>query len=425
MAQEFLDQLLRTENTVQLNNHKDSSCMICLQPYGTLNSSTGAVEVQVRLPCSHLVGSFCIATWLQDNNSCPVCRRKFFPAQPRPCLEHGIMSERRSSTVRERGRHEQYSIIIEPTEGLGENHPFNPFFRNLTSRRGARRIVFRDETELLSTCEWFCGHLRLGREIEEMACSIIKPLLRMLQNHGHSADCISAMSVYVAWHLSNADGDVAEFLANLSDTSDVSQAEIRSTYRNVHFFRNNLIVPDVLPGLARRHMDRILAFLPTPDPENGTAEGEEENSGEGGISEDAVPNPTDFAEVDEQNWYVWAEIHEKLAAALGNAELLDRVLKLSGYILWSLNHHSGTFHGSAQYKEAICVFTASHMMIGEGMSYSDVADVYGVSERALRKGYRYIFSRRNELLDFGATVFMNTHRVLNALPALRWPSPRS
>ena len=94
MSEAFLRQLLRVENSVQ---EQPNSCFICYTEYGTLCEKTGTVEVAIRLPCKHIVGSRCIATWLDPtggaSNSCPVCRHKFFPAQPRPYLEHGIIED--------------------------------------------------------------------------------------------------------------------------------------------------------------------------------------------------------------------------------------------------------------------------------------------------------------------------------------------
>ncbi|CAD6580019.1 MAG: transcription initiation factor IIB [Alectoria sarmentosa] len=93
MAAAFLGLLLRVENSVQPNSGE--RCIICFTAYGTLCNETGVVEWEIRLPCNHTVGSSCIATWLGPtgaaNNSCPVCRFVFFPAQPRPYLEHGVI----------------------------------------------------------------------------------------------------------------------------------------------------------------------------------------------------------------------------------------------------------------------------------------------------------------------------------------------
>ena len=95
MAEAFLSDLLRVENSVQPNSSE--RCIICLTECGTLCPETGIVEWEIRLPCHHVVGSRCIAKWLGPtegaNNRCPICRYVFFPAQPRPYLEHGITGD--------------------------------------------------------------------------------------------------------------------------------------------------------------------------------------------------------------------------------------------------------------------------------------------------------------------------------------------
>lgn len=91
MSELFLADILKIENSVKSDSSQP--CCICLQDFGTLTSNTGVIECGVRLPCSHCVGSSCIATWLGSNNTCPVCRHVFFPAQPRPYLEHGITAD--------------------------------------------------------------------------------------------------------------------------------------------------------------------------------------------------------------------------------------------------------------------------------------------------------------------------------------------
>ena len=75
----------------------ESRCMICLNSYGAETKDDGAVEAAVRLPCGHDVGAECIRTWLSPDkeakNSCPACRMSFFPAQPRPYMEHGVFED--------------------------------------------------------------------------------------------------------------------------------------------------------------------------------------------------------------------------------------------------------------------------------------------------------------------------------------------
>lgn len=55
-----------------------------------MSRETGLIELQLRLPCGHVVGSGCVAVRLKANNSCPFCRWEFFPAQPRQDLEDSM-----------------------------------------------------------------------------------------------------------------------------------------------------------------------------------------------------------------------------------------------------------------------------------------------------------------------------------------------
>ena len=50
----------------------DRNCSICLTAY--VNG-----EQPLRLPCSHVFGRDCLRTWLEEHNSCPLCRRELFP----------------------------------------------------------------------------------------------------------------------------------------------------------------------------------------------------------------------------------------------------------------------------------------------------------------------------------------------------------
>ena len=81
MAETFLNDLLQTANIVPADD-QDRDCVICLQETGTISRESGLFELQIRLPhCGHVVGSGCITIWLKENNSCPLCRREFFPLE--------------------------------------------------------------------------------------------------------------------------------------------------------------------------------------------------------------------------------------------------------------------------------------------------------------------------------------------------------
>ncbi len=88
MSEAFFTQILRAESSVQPDGE---SCCICLQQYGTISPESGLVETEVRLPCNHAFGSACIVRWLQNSNTCPICRETFIPPTHRPSIEPAIM----------------------------------------------------------------------------------------------------------------------------------------------------------------------------------------------------------------------------------------------------------------------------------------------------------------------------------------------
>ena len=51
---------------------KESECVFCLESF----SIEGAVK---RLQCGHIFHPECLNTWLQDNNTCPICRAPVTP----------------------------------------------------------------------------------------------------------------------------------------------------------------------------------------------------------------------------------------------------------------------------------------------------------------------------------------------------------
>ncbi|KAL9068289.1 MAG: hypothetical protein Q9161_006315 [Pseudevernia consocians] len=385
MAQEFLSQLLRIENTVQVDELEARTCMICLESYGTLNSSTGAVELQVRLPCDHLVGTFCIATWLRDNNNCPACRKTFFPAQPRPYLEHEIINDR-------------------PSENT-------------------RTMDFRDGNDPVEFCDWLCSELVLNGDILEVAQSMCEPLWGRFNDH--SPECNAAICVYIAWHLLTPDSSVATFLADLSHTVLLGEDLIRSTYRLIYPDRMRLIVPEILPRLARFNMEGIHAFLPTPSLDNPIINREEDNDREGRTSDGTEHDTVDSAENDERGLGDEDEFREQLIEVLGDEYLFGIIEDMTAEILVVMDTSSQLAGRSAQLRIAVCAFMACHLR-GVEISYSEVARIYGVGERTLREGYADAFDRRSVLVLYQLAETIgngNLERVLGALPALNWPPP--
>lgn len=200
MAEAFLYDLLQMQNSVQ---NKDETCAICMEGYGTLCRETGTIEVEMRLPCNHSIGSACIATWLKEHNSCPICRREFFPAQPRPYLEHGILDGHENGEIEDEGD--------------------RPSVRELNHN--------------------FCAQLGLDMQITVVSGLIIQKLVEMERwNEDHTEWCIVAVSIYIASFLAGEPRSAREVAA----VTRVDAHHIRYTYDLIYPEREQIVDADFL-----------------------------------------------------------------------------------------------------------------------------------------------------------------------------------
>ena len=226
MAEKFLYQLLRMENRVKNVHDEEERCSICLEEYGTLSRETGTIEVEVRLPCNHCTGSACIATWLKDHNSCPMCRQEFFPAQPRPYLEHGIMGDG------EEDEENQYADIDEDEIDADDYDHF---------RRSESEITIK---ELI---EEYCQKLLLADNIPTLSLFIARKLSEWNRwTQSHTKWCVAAVSIYVASFVSREPRSPRDIYI----VSLVEEDHIRSTYEDVHPLREYLADDDMTEFLC-------------------------------------------------------------------------------------------------------------------------------------------------------------------------------
>ena len=179
MAEQFLRQLLGTQNQVS-SDEKHSQCSICLEKCGEMSHETGLIELPVRLPCQHIVGSGCISHWLQTNNTCPMCRRVFFPAQSDPDTA-------------------ELDIIEMPADGP-------PPAQDLTTRglilSGPAVSCLGYLREMRRLCDDYCTRLHLQPGIATIAvvlfCNLLTPGPSNVVLQDCSNDLVVAMSIYIA-----------------------------------------------------------------------------------------------------------------------------------------------------------------------------------------------------------------------------------
>ena len=186
MSEAFLSELLQKSNIVSLEGEQ---CGICLEEYNTPSRETGTSEVAIRLPCNHIIGSACIATWLKDTNStCPICRREFFQAQSRPHFEHGVFDG-------------------EESEDEGDE---------------------REATEII---EDFCDQLGLDMEVSMISKYLFQNLIdSWVLDESHTERCVIAVSIYMGSHITRNPVSPRE----IAEIAGVDAGHIRETYDTIH-----------------------------------------------------------------------------------------------------------------------------------------------------------------------------------------------
>ena len=240
MAEAFLHELLQTSNSVQSDTQ--DHCVICLQETGTMSPETGFIELMLRLPCSHLVGSGCIAMWLKENNSCPICRDVFFPAQPRPYLDHDVMEDQE-----------------EETEGEVEDE----------EEEEDRRLL------LERMCQDYCLQLELNRRTTEIAQVIILNIVHTYPYnqavggfYDDNAVNVVALGIYIASCIAGHPRSPREICGvvdllgrRIRDSRAINGDRIREHYDIVYNRRGELIEDEIIDSLEDRKV-----VWPSSDP---------------------------------------------------------------------------------------------------------------------------------------------------------------
>lgn len=412
MAQEeYINRLLNTyETPVQ------GECAICFEKYNTMNTLTGVIEAGVRLSCGHTIGSACIATWLRDENSCPLCREAFFPRQPGPYLEHGIMDFGSTSTVRI------------PT---GPGVPPGLADRGLDSGRLSTVRVSAGDSDVGSSgvatvstrpeppTVWVpcrLSSLDIGiftgepiRHLGLVSASIAR-LMSQHQRGGSSIPSlrhqdkivITGVAFYIASHLLRQPRSPESYRLMASPDS------IRSVYTYAYPIRTQFIDAEILDLIAGNRLEGMLAFLPPPEGADGMIDDEEEqrelrrqNHSPQQLTDEAYELCRGASSIfgDPNFGYISKKICKM--------ELLERRLGLR----------------SPPLKAAVSIHMAIHLLGGRA-PIQWIANLLGTTESNLNIGYARIYPVRYQLLKpkmLSAIARINMTRALEAMPPLNWP----
>ena len=333
MAEAFLHELLQPQNSV---NNPDERCSICLEGYGSLSRETGSIEIEIRLPCTHTVGSACIVTWLKTNNTCPICRHEFFPAQPRPYLEHGIMEDEESDDEQE----------IQPDLSN---------FRELN--------------------EDFCVQLDLDMEITMLSESIVQRLTESPDwSSGHNVWCVVTLGIYIASYLTGEPRSPRE----ISAITGVGADHIRRSFDYIYPDRESLADEEL-----RSQLEDIVdvASLRWPAPFNEVNDQQIEDNRVLTFLRDGCRQCCNEVGMDDKEVDLSSRIAERIWRE-------DAIGDLPG-------PSAGKSHSRAIV--AVSVFMASHL-VSRPITARQIAKAIVLSDVDVQTAYRHVYDLRDELV---------------------------
>lgn len=265
----------------------------------------------------------------------------------------------------------------------------------------------------------FCYVLNLSNRANAIALEMLQRLWNMVWLEGHTAKCVGSAAMYIASHLMGE----PQSLEDVSVLVDIQPDHIRRIYRSVYTNREQLVsqrlleeptIRAIFPGVFallvnRTKMEDMLALLPTPTYRSDSIESNTE--------------PIAVTESEHQVIWQWALLGglvNQFCRELG----YDRGL-INGFINRFCQDivqkiRSTMFLGgrSPQTIIAVSIYMASHLL-RVGTSIKRISEVVGVSEDTIHAAYRWVYPRRNELVESESYNRIFTLRVRYYLG---WPA---
>lgn len=156
-----------------------------------MSQTTGLCEMAVRTSCGHIFGSGCIAKWVEENNTCPLCRNVFFPAES--YFDRDDVIDDQIDIMEAQRNHVQIHHL--PT---ARSQILNGSLSGITD-------YLRD---IKRQCEIHCDQLRLQPGTAQIALYVFSNLLNpgthnaeFLESGNESDDHVIAVSLYIASYL--------------------------------------------------------------------------------------------------------------------------------------------------------------------------------------------------------------------------------
>ena len=367
MAEAFLSQLLTPENIP--DSRDNARCFVCLQTYGTLTDA-GAMEREVRLPCSHSLGSMCASTWLKSNNTCPFCRKELFPAQSHTNFEEEIVEDE----------------IPNPLVAI----PLVSFDDDLIG-------------EVVRDC---CDSFGLAEHVFHDAFRIFQPMFETvkewLRYEGLNLHVVACITMYIVLYLLGYPRSSLDFSRDLL-VEEIDIPDIRSSYAEIYDHRESLIDPSMLEVLGKGNMEYNLACLPQPD--------------------------FDEAVIDVQNEVTIRPVNASTLRM--SCEQICQALRNGYLIVGLLKHLAETIHESSYLDVPSCdsivsagLFMAFHL-VGTQKSYEQIHEITGVAVGIIQRTYHQLYPNRRYLVKSESLEYIyrcdRSMALRGVLATLSWP----
>ena len=323
-----------------------------------MSRETGLVELQVRLPCSHIIGSGCIAIWLKDNRSCPICRREFFPAQQQPYPEDDMVWDQEEEDEEE-----------EDDEDDGE------------------RLQL---LEIL--CQNYCLQLDLDRKTIEVTQMIIQKLLgfypfsqAVSAIYERNAICLVGLAIYISSCLTDHPRSPREICRvkdvngdRIQHSCAINGNDIRSFYSMIYLRREQLIDDRILESLEGRDV-----VWPPHDLHDG--------------SDDIIECNRDLPRISAlcANGCAELEVHWTVDSLAWH--IAENVIR-AGFHAYS--HPRFSRYISPSEVTAVSIYTASHL-VGRPISREAIHSLLADGDPDIRSTYRTVRYACNQLVREG------------------------
>ena len=296
------------------------------------------------------MGSACIATWLRTDNTCPVCRRVFFPAEQGQFLAY------------------------DPSE----DEPLDLIYET-------------DETSISFLCGFFGGGLRLSYETSDIAEQMAEELDLVIDLESHTPRFMVSVAIYMATHIMNE----RRSLEDISIVSGIQADVIRRAYRRIYPSREQLIRPHMLESLNGDIAQGILDDLPAPDVENGFLNHREHGSHLVHFLIPAHPKQLD------ELCYHCGDDFGYPRSARGICQQIAGKIRDGSY-----------FAGLSPLPiVAVSLYMTSHLM-NLDTPIKRISEVVGISEGTIRNAYKSLYFWRGEVIDSDIIDNIRMHRFL-------------